>query len=194
MSYVNIRCVSQLCPPSTLFLALDERLRSLKRGQDLSEGLFTGSPLEVDAGARGLAHLDYNDLHVTGQLREEDPGEQNQKTLVNLQSVSLKESSPVPIPPPATSKEETLSPEQRDIGKKELLADDAALNMQEEEHEESLTLLKSEFPPSTAVRQVPPFSTATSRLSSTAEPVMDDDDDLAAAVKKKHGKRRLNRK
>ncbi len=171
----------------------------------MTKGLFTGSPLKVDAGARGLAYLDYNDLFVTGQLKEEDPVEQNQKTLVNLQSMSLKEQSPqVPMPPPRTiaSKEETLPPEQqRDVGKKEeLLADDVALNMEKEEEREegSLTLLKSEFPPSGAVHQVIPFSTAaTSRLSSTAEPVMDDDDDddLAAAVKKKkktHGKRRLN--
>ncbi len=160
----------------------------------MSKGLFAVSPLKVDAGARGLAHLDYNDLHITGQLREEDPGEHSsQKALLNLQSdVSLKEPSPVLIPPPATSKEETLSPE-HNVGKTKILADDAALNMEEEEQEESLTLLKSEFPPSTVARQVPLLSTAASPLSGTVEPIMDDDDDLAAAVKKKHGKR-LNRR
>ncbi len=151
------------------------------------------SPLKVHAGARGLAHLDYNDLHITGQLREEDPGAySSQKALVNLQSdMSLKEPSPVLIPPRATSKEEILSPE-HDVRKTKLLADDAALNMEEEEQEESLTLLKSEFPPSTVARQVPSLSTAASPLSGTAEPVMNDDD-LAAAVKKKSGKR-LNRR
>ncbi len=153
-----------------------------------------GLPLKVDAGARGLAHLDYNDLHITGQLKEEDPGD-HQNTKVSLQSDSNpKEPLSMQITPPATSEPKALSPEHDSSKKKILPGDDAAALKPEEaeEQEEPLSLLKSEFPPSMVVCQVPSLPTA------EAEPVMDDgedEDDLAAAVKKKkRGKRNLNRK
>jgi hypothetical protein len=59
-------------------LARDERLRGCNGRPSNAHMLTTpfsneAAPMEVDEGALSIDHLDYNELHVTGKLRVEEP-------------------------------------------------------------------------------------------------------------------------
>ncbi len=154
----------------------------------MSRVLCTTPPLKVDAGARGLAHLDYNDLHITGQLREEDLGEQN--VIFKQQQISPVPISPLQSQSLATSKEDVLVSEQQRNVRFQDENHGTSMRTEEEEQDESLvTFLHSEFPSLTATQQVPSLSNTTALPLSG--PVLDNDvDDLTTAVKQKKNRRK----